>query len=333
MSQQQRFAPIPQAQSVRELSAEETDWGIADIQADQMWLRDGADSGVIFGVIDVGFAPHEDLIFTPTSRLLNVHDHGNHVAGIACAGHNGRGVTGVLPNCFVQAASGDFYPIENDVDRVAVFLTRFSQIIRSIQDFSNLDDAAIVYNLSLGYNWMPNFGINVDEEDAAIYRNFVQMQGESFLRTLARLEREGAVIFSAAGNDSSRLSTPMSAKYASPFNWAAMTASERGDSRAGVIVEAHDRNGDRAVFSNIGGHISCPGVDVLAPVASGDNAYGVMSGTSMASPYCASGFQLLMLTSPSRTSREVLDCFLDAAETVSFGAPRLRLEAAHQLCN
>ena len=76
-------------------------------------------------------------------------------------------------------------------------------------------------------------------------------------------DKAGKVIFSAAGNDSSGLSKPISAKFASPFNWAALTAREKGIARNGVVVEAHDSSNQRAPFSNLGGHVSCPGVDVV----------------------------------------------------------------------
>ena len=74
--------------------------------------------------------------------------------------------------------------------------------------------------------------------------------------------KAGKVIFSAAGNDSSGLAVPMQARYASPFNWAALTAREHGIARNGVVVEAHDASNKRAPFSNVGGNVSCPGVDV-----------------------------------------------------------------------
>ncbi|WP_152564377.1 S8 family serine peptidase [Neorhizobium vignae] len=93
-------------------------------------------------------------------------------------------------------------------------------------------------------------------------------------------------MFSAAGNDCDRGQRPISAKYASPFNWAALEARKRGVEN-GVIVAAHDSRGKRAYFSNSGGDICCPGVDIMSALAfDGDSkvstsSYGRMSGTSM----------------------------------------------------
>ena len=74
---------------------EMTNWGIADIEADQLWDMPGARDGVLFGVMDVGFARHEDLTFLELPPDIDVDNHGNHVAAIACGRHdNGRGVRG-----------------------------------------------------------------------------------------------------------------------------------------------------------------------------------------------------------------------------------------------
>lgn len=325
------FSPMPQVSREIDLSSqgETTDWGVFDIQADQLWGLNGANSGVILGVLDVGFAEHEDLVFSIGSRSEVANDHGNHVAGIACAQHNGKGVRGVLPSCFVRSGTGEFFPVEDNVNNIVTFLTSFSQILSTIQRFTSPSDGVAVYNLSLGYNWMPNFGINVDEAGAAIYRNFVQMQGEQFIPTLSKLKRDGAVVFSAAGNDGNTLATPMSSRFASPFNWAALAAYERGISDAGIIVEAHDESGRLASFSNIDGMISCPGVRVLSAVSSDVDGYGYMSGTSMASPYCAAGFLLLKLVLPEKNNSEILSCIVSTSAINSVGTPMMRLREAY----
>jgi subtilisin family serine protease len=141
------------------------------------------------------------------------------------------------------------------------------------------------------------------------------------------------VIFSAAGNDSSGVPKPISAKYASPFNWAALNARERG-LRNGVIVEAHDSSNKRASFSNVGGHISCPGVDVLSAVAhasdgeTSQSMYGKMSGTSMASPYCASAHLLFGLVRPGYSGTKIIDCLLASTQKTDTGTPIPKLTQA-----
>jgi subtilisin family serine protease len=154
---------------------------------------------------------------------------------------------------------------------------------------------------------------------------------------LQNAKANGQVIFAAAGNDSNLPANAIQARYASPFNWAALEASKFGID-SGVIVEAHDANGSAASFTNSPGHISCGGVDVLSAVAL-DNAgqpstksYGVMSGTSMASPLCAGAFELLRKIRPAYTVEALLTCVRGGARKNSNGTPIFDLESATQLC-
>ncbi len=320
-------------------AVETTDWGIADIEADHLWPMPGADDGVLFGVMDVGFARHEDLVFLELPSDTDVDDHGNHVAAIACGVHDNEvGIKGVLQNCFVRARSGDVFFNSTEGGDVLNFFVLFSQILATLENFVDSQDDVQTFNVSLGYNWRSNFGINPDLPDSSQWRALVESQGAFLVSLLELANTNGRVIFSAAGNDSTGLDTPISAKYASPFNWAAITAREEGIAFNGVIVEAHDENGNRASFSNTGGHISCPGVNIFSAVAhspSGEvsrNAYGSMSGTSMASPYCASGQSLFKLVRPGYSGVEAVECMLQSSALSSSNTPMLRLQQALSAC-
>jgi subtilisin family serine protease len=137
---------------------------------------------------------------------------------------------------------------------------------------------------------------------------------------------------------SSTFSCPaIDAKYASPFNWAAINARALGV-KNGVVVEAHDQLGKRASFSNTGGNISCPGVNILSTVAHDSKselsniAYGEMSGTSMASPYCAAGLMLFRLVRRDYDGEHALDCLLKSKSKTDFGIPMLKLKDALDAC-
>ncbi len=319
--------------------SEVMDWGITDIQADQLWSLPGAQDGVLFGVMDVGFARHEDIIFLGFQPDTDVDDHGNHVAAIACGRHDNRvGIKGVLPHCLVRARSGDVFFDSVEGGQVLDFLVLFSQVLATLEKFVDSQDDVGTFNVSLGYNWRSNFGINPDLPDSAQWRTLVASQGAFLVPLLELANRNGRVIFSAAGNDSSGLATPIGAKFASPFNWAAITAREKNIADNGVIVEAHDRDGNRASFSNTGGHISCPGVDIFSAVAFdpqkqiAHNAYGTMSGTSMASPYCAAGQALFKLVRPGYSGVEAVNCLTTSSDNSSSGAPMLRLQQALTAC-
>lgn len=318
---------------------EVTDWGITDIQADQLWPLPGAQDGVLFGVMDVGFARHEDIIFLGFLPDTDVGDHGNHVAAIACGRHDNQvGIKGVLPHCLVRARSGDVFFDSVEGGQILDFLVLFSQVLATLEKFVDSQDDVGTFNVSLGYNWRSNFGINPDLPDSAQWRTLVASQGAFLVPLLELANSNGRVIFSAAGNDSSGLATPIGAKFASPFNWAAITARENNIAANGVIVEAHDKDGNRASFSNTGGHISCPGVDIFSAVAFdpqkqiAPNAYGTMSGTSMASPYCAAGQALFKLVRPGYSRVEAVNCLTTSSDNSSSGAPMMRLQQALAAC-
>lgn len=315
-----------------------TDWGVIDIQADQLWDQDGARDGVIFGIMDVGFAKHENLVFLDFLSNSPTEDHGTHVSGIACASHAGpSGMRGVLPNCFIRARFGDVFFASTAGGQVTKFMALFSQILGSLTTFVDSYDDVTTFNISLGYNWVSNFGINPDAPTSQDWRAIVDIQGPMLVTLLQNAEKKGKVIFSAAGNDSTGVNPPIDAKYASPFNWAAIIARQIGV-KNGIIVEAHDKNGSRAPFSNTGGDISCPGVDIMSTVAFDDQhqksrtAYGEMSGTSMASPYCAAGLVLFRLVRPKYSGEDAVACLLRSNAKSSSGVPMLRLADAVTSC-
>lgn len=315
-----------------------TDWGIKDIQADQLWSLDGATDGVLFGIMDVGFGKHDDLVYLDPLANVPVEDHGTHVSGIACGRHsNPVGTQGVLPNCFIRARYGEVYLQATQGGEVVKFVTAYSQILSSLAKFVDSYDDVSVFNISLGYNWMSNFGINPDAKESELYRALVEIQGPVLITLLQNAEKKGKVIFSAAGNDSTGILPPIDAKYASPFNWAAINARAFGN-KNGIVVEAHDKFGKRAPFSNSGGNISCPGVGILSTVAHDSKkqvsklSYGEMSGTSMASPYCASGLMLLRLVRQDLDGERALDCILKTKAKTDAGVPMLRLKDALDAC-
>jgi subtilisin family serine protease len=310
--QEEDNAFSPTSVTVSSAGGERTDWGVVDIQADQLWQMPGAMDGTLFGVFDTGFGKHEDLIYSGLVAGTPVTDHGTHVAGIACGTHgNGIGVQGVIPNCHVRASAAQYYftSVQGDMDRNAV--ANFSDIVASAIAFAQQQHELRSLNVSLGYNWK-NYGINPDASDQANLRTIIEGQGRIAIMLLQWASANDVAVFSAAGNDSRGDGERVSVLYASPFNWAAITARRLGISNAGVVVEAHDQGHHLTNASNTGGLISCPGKDILSTIALDENhqpaqgMYGLLSGTSMASPYCAAGLTLLALVRPNYTTNERL---------------------------
>lgn len=312
-------------------ASEMADWGIGNARIDEVWPLISGD--VRLGVIDVGFADHEDIKFEdglPHSFPSN--DHGNHVSGIACGRHNGIGVKGTVPNCTVIRASGrfvldEFEPIEGS--GIAGWNALFSEVSSTVLDFIVSNEDVKVVNLSLGYNWLPNFGENPQDLDNVEIRNEVRELGRIHAAVLAFAKQRGIMIVSAAGNDSSTLSTRLDARWASPFNFGSKLVENLDGWTNGLIVEAHDANDEIAVFSNSGGHISAPGVDIRSTLADRPNSYGELSGTSMAAPYVAGAVALMQTHFPGLSSRDIVDCLLASGQETDIGT--VKLDAMHAI--
>ena len=316
---------------------EATDWGIENIGAPALWELPRAQDGAVIGIVDTGFSRHEDLVFSQTPLRMEVGSHGTHVAGIACARHgNGKGLRGVLPNCFVVPRAEPMIHYQGqDID---TYMALFSQLIGDLNEITRRYDGVRVFNVSLGYNWKQNMGIDPLTFDARDIDKIVASHGEFTLSIIENAAELDMVIYSAAGNDSSGNDDRRSARLASPFNWAAIEAKERNMPSNAFIVEAHDQDGARADFSNTGGHLSCPGVNILSTVGQQNEAgqmeslYGRRSGTSMASPYCAAAHQLLSLVRPQYSNIEIASCLMGAGADGPSDVPQVNLPRALEYC-
>jgi hypothetical protein len=324
--------PIPAGPSPG-AAAEQIDWGIADGKFDKYW--GAAVRPFIVGVIDVGFAEHEDLATRDGLKTVAPSDnHGNHVAGIMCAKHNGIGTKGALKDCVTVISAGHFLLVGDNQPQgngISPFKTRFSEYLATVLEFMEANADVKILNLSLGYNWMPNFGLDPREPSATEVRNEVMGQGRVFAAVLAYAKARDVALISAAGNDSQTLGDPLEAKWASPFNFGTALVEQADGWTNGLIVEAHDASHKRADFSNDEGHISCPGVEILSLLARPKNSYGRMSGTSMASPYCAAGLALLRSMRPDLDLRQAIACLRSSPEKIG-NVPRMNLEYSISRC-
>lgn len=255
---------------------------------------------ITVGVLDVGFAKHEDLAFDILNITANTpQNHGNHVSGIigGVFGNN-LGISGGAPNANILALTTQelvvFEGPDNEERWGAAFSETLGSLIRLISEHPEIR----VVNLSLGYNWVPNFG--VDPANSEKLRNRVREQGVIVRAVADFVAKNGTLIVSAAGNDSDATGAlNVKALWASPFNWAALSQEERGPAPNMLVVEAIDRFGKRANFSNVGGHVSAPGVEILSAGAGGPADYMVMNGTSMAAPLVSALAALMFEYDPS----------------------------------
>jgi hypothetical protein len=312
-------------------------------------------------ILDTGFFPHEDLNFnalrspdgvsapnvTAASSVSgNLCDlaHGNHVAGIAGAVWGNKvGIDGVIPEAKIDAVPftvaygvDSSSPDDADVAR-AEHLNMFVDIANDLSDY--LDDSTQnpdglrVINLSLGYNFISSGILEGDPADIPELSTLIQDEAKEFAHLMKRYESSVLFVVSA-GNDSAGRATPIDAKWASSIAWAATQTPGSARPNNVLVVEAIDRNGLRADFSNTGGHVSAPGVNVLSTLATGDNAYGVCSGTSQAAPHVAALATLLFELDPTKKATEIADIIKSSAvkQANGPGAPHVdALEAALKL--
>lgn len=295
-------------------------------------------------IIDTGFAKHEDLAINllespneaaaaavaSTAVASCGSAHGNHIAGIAGAIHgNGIGVDGVIPQANIDAVPWDDVLVEGadpGATRGETRTTYFSEALFAIVSYveSSAKSDLRVVNVSLGFNFGANPVTEGDPEKIAGLTETIKAQATMFA-SLAKKHEDRILFVTAAGNDSTGRPNPFDAKWSSPIVWAATQLPTTQRPKNIIIVEANDRNGQRADFSNIGGHVAAPGVDILSTLWPGDNAYGACPGTSMAAPHVAGIAVLLFELDPAKKPADVVDIIKASAikpVVVPGGPPR-----------
>ncbi|MFB4286626.1 S8 family serine peptidase [Nonomuraea sp. ATR24] len=210
-------------------------------------------------------------------------DHGTHVAGIAAgklvAGAPANGVApeaGTLP---IQVFSRINSAVACGTTRVPCFLSYTSDQKLALEYVARVakERNVAAVNMSLGGGGPHRRHCDADPGAGALKPQFDQLMAL------------GAAPVVAAGND----------------GWTDAVASPACVSTA-VTVGATDDADRMAPFSNRGVLLDllAPGADVTASVP--DDAYGLMSGTSMAAPHVAGSFALLKQAYPNLTAAQAL---------------------------
>lgn len=179
-------------------------------------------------------------------------------------------------------------------------------------------------DISLGYNWKQrNVTIATNTSSQSLARN----QGQSFYDVLAATAASGRpipVVVAATGNDG--YNSAAETQYSSPY----MSAAVIHGAAPIIAVEAVGLSGSsvaRATFSNVGGHVSAPGVAIMSTVPG--NAYGLSTGTSMAAPHVTGLVSFLysldpLLPQPDMISNPIRDLLLANTRAVGgSGAPMI----------
>lgn len=302
-----------------EVTASGGNWGLELTRVPQMWnLNDATVATVRTGVFDVGFRmDHRDLTIGTNLSPGVVGYHGTHVAGIIGADFdNGRGVDGVNPFADLVVQAVGF------VQGVGFFQSIGAMFINGYHTL--LEHGAIrVVNISMGYNWAGNYGIDANANPRV--HEIVRNHGRLFRTLLATLDVSGdlPLIVAAAGNDSNDGLGLQEARWASPFNYAGLVLDPPGGRSVPLILVVESDSLDEATgrvlrsdFSNIGGNISAPGSRVSSTTTSDRGDYEVLSGTSMAAPHVTGLISYLYSLTPNLTHAEVWELLSRNAEPV-----------------
>jgi subtilisin len=267
-------------------------------------------------VIDTaGKGTHEDLNQYAWANCTPSHDnsddqgHGTHVSGIIGALDNGVGVVGVAPGARIWnlrslvavnggGGSGLGSWIICGLDLVTQYATDQGDGLGDIE----------VANLSLG-------GTGTDST----------CQGDLYHLAFCQAVDAGVTVVVAAGNSHANASGFVPAAYDEVITVSALADSDGQPGGVGGPTPEGSPDDTLADFSNFGADvdIAAPGVDILSTVPTGScqfcdpSGYGVLSGTSMASPHVAGAAALYLATHAGATPAQVKAALLAARENVA----------------
>lgn len=253
-------------------------WHLDAIKAEAAWKITMGDKNVIVAVVDNGFdlnhVEFQNKIVRPYNVLKRSYvitksadNHGTHVAGIAIANTNDKGLLGVAPKC-------SFMPVQISDERNLVAI---SAVLDGI--LYAIYQGADVINVSIGLSFAENpEPISIREQQELINNNFKEEE-RLWKKVFQLAEERNTIIVVAAGNDNMLAGIDPLQRHPNVITVSAVNKSNRG------VYKSE--------FSNFGTYttISAPGVQIYSTL--NNNNYGVQDGTSMAAPIVTGAVALL----------------------------------------
>jgi subtilisin family serine protease len=276
----------------------------ADIDADLAWGVSTGDPSVVVGVIDTGIDyNHPDL-------AANMWVNPGEIAGNAIDDDNNGFVDDVNGYDFVN---NDSNPFDDNGHG-----THCSGTITAIGN-NGIGVAGVAWNvklMALKFLSGGGSGSTADAVRAVDYATMMQASltsnswgGGGFSQTLydaiARAGAQEIPFVAAAGNNGTNNDT--SPHYPSNYDLANV-----------ISVAATDHNDARASFSNYGPisvDLAAPGVNILSTQPG--NAYGQLSGTSMATPHVAGACALIRSVSPNIPVAQLKSVLLNSVDHIA----------------
>jgi alpha-tubulin suppressor-like RCC1 family protein/uncharacterized protein YkwD/thiol-disulfide isomerase/thioredoxin/plastocyanin/uncharacterized membrane protein YphA (DoxX/SURF4 family) len=322
-------------------------------------------AGIRTGILDGGFEQHVDLpssvlritqvcrtsVFSGTKCTpIETDDHGNHIAGIIGAEFNNAsaseadrsvGVSGTNPVALIDGIYYNFksgLPMKQDFsDTMEVFEALFNEVEKGsipnlrVINFSvgaptpNLEDW---WNNHLVFNCGPSGDQPCNWNNDAKWHEEWGDIGRASVKVAMRAASLNVMIVQAAGNESNKFRhwdemERIKVEWATPFGW--VVKNYPLDPNPIVVVEAISDNLSRAQFSNIGGDVSAPGVDIYSTVL--NNGYENMRGTSMAAPFVTGLIGYMLAYKPDLTISQIRHYLLDFFRTDTNDEARPRIDA------
>jgi len=285
-------------------------WPFTQMRVQQAWsTTTGGDIGVGILEDDAPFKGHEDLAVARQFGSGKTGTHATHVAGLACAKANGKGLVGVAWGCPITAATFNF----SGFNRQGV-----TEVLLAAEKLAQADVGII--NMSIGVNQNTDTERCVSKETSDQTNALSQSLSSEFRRMFnSSLGRDIVWTISAGNNCGLGVHSPWGTSWALPNV---------------ITVAATNSDGTLASFSNFGA-----GVEVAAPggvgVGIAGGSEGVWStwvtkcgwfnsecsdykpdeGTSMSAPMVAGVAELLRSAEPGATAAEVGSCIVTSAGT------------------
>jgi subtilisin family serine protease len=216
-----------------------------------------------------------------------VDNHGTHVAGtIGARGGNGAGVAGV--NWNVTIISGKFIgPADGS-------------IADAVEALAYVTDLKVRHGLNIVAT---NNSWTGGAYTLALHQEII------------RAAKQGILFVAAAGNGGADLvgdDNDVTPSYPSAYSTLVNAGSETAASYESVIaVAALDMSGNRSSFSNYGAasvDLGAPGSSIHSTLPEGN--YGLMSGTSMATPHVTGAAALYKSIFPAATAAQIREAIL-----------------------
>lgn len=294
-------------------------WDLVQIKADQAHQLTDGSRRVLVGVLDSGIDPeHPDLRANiDAARSVNCTDagrpdrsaggwypttsyHGTHVAGTIAAARNGVGIVGVAPN--VRMAS---VKVVNDDGFIYPEYAVCGFMWAGLKGMDVTNNSYFIDPVEF---WCD------DQPDQAAVRTAVE-------RAVNWATTKGVVHAAAAGNAAYDLSHKTTDTDSPNDSTAIERFLNQGckdiptELKGVVTVSSTDQAGKLSSFSNRGlGSIdvAAPGSRILSTLP--NNTYGLLSGTSMASPHVAGVLALMKSKHPSWTPAQMIKQLRKEAE-------------------